>query len=959
MFPTSVLNPSSSSALAFPVYGGKAGSGSTEHLSPAFLRAHRALVLPCVVLLAGLIVSGWLWSWTAELGDREAVENFDAEAADARDALDRRIQLHIELLRGLQAMFHASPEVSRKQFRDYLQSVDVATNYPGVRAIQFARRVTAARKTEFERAVRQDTSLVSSGYPDFQIKPAGIRPEYVVVDYNEPMQGNEAAFGHDQAYEPKRREVMERARDSGQPAASAPITLVQDTSKEPAFVMRVPVYRPGLPRQTLEQRREAFIGQLSGVFRVRDLVRGDLSTSRANLLHVTVRDEGLIGATTSAVSEASESPLFESGTPVVPTRAASPAASYSKTFKLDVAGRQWSLHIARARPNALAQPLPLTILLASLAATGLLFWVLLGLSSQRARAMLLAQQMTAELRDTNARLHSVVDTAVDAIIVVDRHGTIESVNPAALQMLGYRIDQLVGRNVQILVAGPFREQYHNYLTRYLESGDKNFIGVGREVEAVRADGSMFPIEVTVSEMTVDGARKFTAIVRDITERRTAEEKIRRLAHHDALTELPNRTLLQDRLAVALERAKREHGKVGLMFIDLDRFKAVNDSLGHGAGDEILKQVADRLKACVRKSDTVARTGGDEFVVVLPDIRSSDDCGVVARHVLRALAQPCRLGNHDLFVTPSIGISVYPQDGEDASQLMQRADAAMYQAKQNGRNNFQYFTQAMNSRASRQLALENGLRRALDRGEFRLHFQPKVDLASERIVGAEALLRWRHPTLGLIPPAEFIPIAEDTGLIVPIGHWVLRSACAQAHNWRSLKRSEFQMAVNLSPRQFIGEELLRSVADALGDFELEPSALNLEITESMVMHDAEQAIAILQQLKLMGVGIAIDDFGTGHSSLSYLKRFPIDELKIDRSFVGDITTDPNGPPIVSAIVAMAHRLNLRVVAEGVETPQQLEFLRGQACDQAQGYLFGRPAPAEEFDLDGAASAVPAL
>jgi len=435
--------------------------------------------------------------------------------------------------------------------------------------------------------------------------------------------------------------------------------------------------------------------------------------------------------------------------------------------------------------------------------------------------------------------------------------------------------------------------------------------------------------------------------RDITVEKLAEERIRHMAHHDALTDLPNRLLLYDRIGQLVARARRDRRMVAVLFIDLDRFKNVNDSLGHQIGDRLLQSVAERLTACTRESDTVARIGGDEFVVVVPDLNEQQDAGNVAQKVLEALSRPFRIFGHEVHITPSVGICAYPRDGEDVETLMRNADTAMYHAKGMGRNNYQFFTVEMNAAAQHRLALENDLRRALERSELTLHYQPQLDLQTGDIIGFEALARWRHPERGMVPPSQFIPVAEETGLIDRLGDWVLEQACAQAVEWQAAGFPHLQVAVNLSAHQFRREEAAESVARVLAQTGLPPARLELEITESVLIQHAEQVLAKFKVLNDMDVQLSLDDFGTGYSSLSYLKRFPIDKLKIDQSFVRDISTDPDDAAIVTAIIAMAHSLGLEVIAEGVETKEQLAFLKLLGCDKAQGYYFSKPLPAEEF------------
>ena len=425
----------------------------------------------------------------------------------------------------------------------------------------------------------------------------------------------------------------------------------------------------------------------------------------------------------------------------------------------------------------------------------------------------------------------------------------------------------------------------------------------------------------------------------------ANEELRHMTLHDGLTRLPNRLLVEDRIGQALAHARRTGDGCAVLFVDLDRFKNVNDSLGHFAGDELLRAVAARLLESVRSEDTVSRLGGDEFVILLKELAAPEDAGVVAAKMVEALNRPFRILNREIFITPSVGISLFPQHGQEAQALITSADAAMYCAKRAGRNNIQVSAEHGEQRVPKRLELESDLRRGLERGEFVLHYQPKIDLSTGAMCGMEALLRWQHPQRGIVSPGDFIPLAEETGLIVPLGEWVLREACRQSRAWQDRSLPKFRIAVNLSGAQFRQKTLLDFVREALSESGVAPECLEVEITESVVMHNAAEAAAILEALSVMGVHVSIDDFGTGYSSLSYLKRFPIQSLKIDRSFIRDLSVDPGDAAIVRAIIAMAHQLRLKVIAEGVETDSQLQFLRGLGGDQYQGYYCSRPLSAE--------------
>jgi diguanylate cyclase (GGDEF)-like protein len=421
-----------------------------------------------------------------------------------------------------------------------------------------------------------------------------------------------------------------------------------------------------------------------------------------------------------------------------------------------------------------------------------------------------------------------------------------------------------------------------------------------------------------------------------------------VAQHDVLTGLPNRSLLQDRLGQAVAYAARSGYPVWVMMIDLDRFKFVNDSMGHKAGDVLLVTVAARLRSSLRDTDTVARLSGDEFVVILSEHADEPLSIEIVQRVMDSVARPVMLGAKEFFVTCSIGVAVYPSEGTAADGLIEHADIAMYRAKKLGRNNFQFYTPAMNEESLERVRIESALRNALERNEFVLYYQPQVDLASGEIVGMEALIRWNHPELGMVPPSRFIGVAEETGLIVQIGAWVMRAAAAQNKAWHDAGFGRLRVAVNLSARQFGDPALIGGIESVLADTGLDPACLEIELTESLFMSEVTPAVDLLHRMKALGVNLSIDDFGTGYSSLSYLSRFPIDVLKIDRSFVADITDDANDAAIVSSIIALAHNLKLSVIAEGVETAEQLDYLRSQGCDQMQGYYFSRALPAAEFE-----------
>ena len=444
------------------------------------------------------------------------------------------------------------------------------------------------------------------------------------------------------------------------------------------------------------------------------------------------------------------------------------------------------------------------------------------------------------------------------------------------------------------------------------------------------------------------------VIRNISEDLSTEAQLREhrerlyhLVHHDALTNLPNRMLLQDRLSRMMMKAKRNNTYVAILFLDLDRFKKINETLGHDVGDKLLLEVSKRLENCVRKSDTVARLGGDEFGIILDDLRDVKFVAVVARKILQALSKPILIQEYELYATSSIGISLYPDDGEEEDELLRCADTALYRAKDAGKNNYQYYTSDMNTRAFEFLLMESGLRKALDNDELVVFYQPLINLENNKLTGMEALLRWQHPEKGMISPGDFIPLAEETGLIEPIGEWVLRAACIQNKKWQDAGYPPVKVSVNMSARQFSKKNVVEMIDNILKEIDLSPEYLGIEITESVIMQDVKSTISKLKKMNEMGISLSIDDFGTGYSSLSYLKLFPIDNLKIDRSFVFNITSDSTDAAIAASVILLAHSMNLKVVAEGVETKEQLEVLRQQGCDIVQGFLFSKPIAAEEF------------
>jgi two-component system NtrC family sensor kinase len=551
------------------------------------------------------------------------------------------------------------------------------------------------------------------------------------------------------------------------------------------------------------------------------------------------------------------------------------------------------------------------------------------------------------------KLGQAMEQSPASIMITDSSGKIEYINPKFTQLTGYLLEEVFGKSPAILNTGHTSPEEYRHLWETLLNGREwhgEFLNKKKNGDFYWESASISPVLDANGRIT-----HFVAVKEDITQRKADKERLQEkdqhlhyLAHHDTLTGLPNRTLFQDRLRHAIGKAGRTQKNIALLLLDLDRFKNINDSLGHNVGDELLRQVAKRIKTCVRETDTVARFGGDEFVIIFEDIEHIEKVAFLAQKLQQALTKATQIGENELYISSSIGISLYPEDGRDVEALLSSADVAMYRAKAKGRNTHAFYTADMNARTHEFLRLESELRRAIDQNQLELHYQPQIDLASRAVVGAEALIRWRNPERGLISPADFIPLAEETGLIVPIGQWVLQTACSQAKRWQDQGYPPISMAVNISGRQFNQPAFVDMLDDIVKNSGLDPRWLELEITESVIMEDVDESIMTLTDLKIHGYHLSIDDFGTGYSSLSYLKRFPISKLKIDQSFVRDIAADENSAAIVSAIIALTKSMDLQIIAEGVETEEQVQFLINKGCFFGQGYLFSRPLPADEFE-----------
>jgi len=886
-------------------------------------------------------------------------------------ALRKGLDEAVEVLTVTNQLFATVRPVTREQFHVF--SAPLLERYPFIMAFNYHRLAGAGERAALEAALQQvvpGTVLTELG--GGKRAPAPQRQRYNVVDYLEPMQGNQAAFGLNVSENRQVMDALGRAAASGRVAATGLLSLAQDATPQSGFELIMPVYRAGAALATPAQRVAAMIGDTAVIIRAGDLVQkvmrgADLESDSGVLLAVYVsaraeRARRVYASPGMDLVEAGPALPERIGTWLVPDY----RARYSKT--LDVAGQPWLFEMHAAPRPFLRDHLGSLLTLVG----GILFTLLMTafvqtLVQRSRRVQLLVNERTADLKLSNQRLiddvlarqrtekalqeseqrfRQLVSMSSDWYWEQDQQLRFTKITGGIAEKGGIPAERLIGKTRWECTPGMDQAEWGQAhiatLTARLPFQDLEYALIDEqgEVRWFCVNG-----EPVFDESGI--FRGYRGTGTDITARKISEQRIHHIAQHDVLTGLPNRSLLQDRLGQAIAYSTRSGHPVWVMLIDLDRFKFVNDSMGHKAGDVLLMTVAARLRSALRDTDTVARLSGDEFVVILTEHHDEHLSADIVQRLMDSVARPVMLGSTEFFVTCSIGVAVYPTDGAPADSLIEHADIAMYRAKKLGRNNFQFYTPAMNEEALERVRIEGALRNALERNEFILHYQPQVDLASGKIVGMEALIRWQHPELGMVAPNRFIGVAEETGLIVPIGAWVMRTACAQNKAWQDAGLGRLRVAVNLSARQFGAANLQDEIKTVLDDTALAPDCLEIELTESLFMSDVGLAVELLHSLKALGVNLSIDDFGTGYSSLSYLSRFPIDVLKIDRSFVADITRDANDAAIVASIVALAHNLKLSVIAEGVETEEQLDYLRRHGCDEVQGYYFSRPLPPQEF------------
>jgi diguanylate cyclase (GGDEF)-like protein/PAS domain S-box-containing protein len=1013
-----------------------------------WLRQQLSVTVPLLSLFTLVVI---VFVLTSAHEAQRLRSDFDNHANHASQKLRAELDRYTISLAAIAGLFTSSQSVTAAEFDRFAGMLIKQT--PGLFAVSWNAVVREDDRGAFEQDMRRQ------GFGGFHLyefdrdgrpAPALPRAEHIVVTYLRYSGPAVGAQGLDISFDADRRAALQRAAQIDTPVATRKLQIIGDLSSVDGVLMMLAV-----------RERGRLLGYATLVLRSSDLLRATRDELQAAGIGLRVIDH----------SDDAPELIVEAG--------AAPDTDHRglrRSTTLRFAERNWELQysLAAARLAAHSSWQAWLVLAGGLLLTALLGVLMLVLIGRNARIARTVHERTGELRASEERFRGLLESAPDAMVIVDSDGRIVLVNSQTEALFGYARAELLGQPVELLMPQRFHAGHSAHRAHYAALQRTRPMGAGQSLYGRRRDGSEFFVEVSLSPLRIGDDRVVTAAVRDVTARKQAEERlnrahsvlaatlesttdgilvvdragrmqhfnrnfvemwnipgivsvggddraaveavlpqirnpqafidridelyaepagesfdlielkdgrvferysrpqevageiagrvwsfrdvtqrqssearIRHLAQHDALTNLPNRTLLSDRLEIAIAGAEHKGHLLGVMLLDIDHFKRINDSLGHEKGDQLLLTVAERLRDCTRHCDTVARLGGDEFVVLLTDIKDRDDIAHVAAQIVRELSLPIRLGSHEISVTPSIGVCTYPADSRDVTGLLKCADMAMYHAKARGRGNWQWYHHDLLRANEEYLSLDSALHHALERQELSLHYQPVVAIDSGRVVGMEALLRWNHPQRGLLLPSSFVAIAEESGLIGPIGEWALHTACRETRLLHERTGEPLMLAVNVSPRQFRQQDLVKLVSTALADSGLPARYLTLEITESLLLVSRDETIAALQQLRALGVSIAIDDFGTGYSSLSYLTRFPVNKLKIDSSFIRDLSDDTRDAAIVSAIIAIARSLQMTVVAEGVETPAQLAYLRERRCDEMQGFLTGEAVPCEAF------------
>jgi diguanylate cyclase (GGDEF)-like protein/PAS domain S-box-containing protein len=897
-----------------------------------------AVAFPMLLLFFSVIA---FYSYSDFKESEEKQLKFLKQTRAYHHTLMRAFHKNIEILESLKSYFNASEAVYRNEFKIVTQTA--IDKHMDIQALEWIPKIDHRQRNAFEGTLPGSGTIRRLDRHGV-LQPAAARKEYYAIQYIEPPETNSPAFGFDITSNPVAGEALFRARDSGQIAATGPLRLVQETEDKVGIALYNPVYRGASMPTDIEQRRAAIIGVVAVIFRIQNLIESELSAIKRQLIAVRLSD----------VTEGNEPQLLFTN---YSHELRNLQHNLNESHIIDIGGRKWRIEYA-ATPGFLAENIAWgvwVVLTSGLMVTALFGTVLLMLTGRTQGMEEEVFKRTAELRnevtqrrDAEIQLRQVLDGAELGFWDWNYQTGKQWVNDRWMEIQGIEQSEIKSEVSEFIerIHPNDREKTVAIINQHIQNDTAYVV----EFRMRHQDGHWLWIQAAGAVVSHDPVTqkplRLCGTLQDITERKEQEERILHQAHFDLLTGLPNRFLALDRLSQLINEARRTKKRVAVLFLDLDDFKKINDTLGHETGDKLLGEAASRLQSVVRDTDTVGRLGGDEFIVLIGGLSEPSLVQHVADALCNKFTEAFAIDNRELVLTASIGISVYPDDGENLSELLRNADTAMYHSKALGRNTYSYFTDEMNQDVSRRLLLEEQMHGALSRGEFRLCYQTKVEISSGRVTGTEALLRWRNPALGDVSPMEFIPIAEQTGLIVNIGKLVVTEALKMLAEWQNMLNHSFSMAVNLSPRQFRDPNLVSFIENTLHQFDIPAKSLELEITEGVLMSGHTYIDDALKALSGLGVRLTMDDFGTGYSSLSYLRSYPFDVIKIDRVFINDLTRNLRDQELVSATIAMAQGLGLEVVAEGVETEAQLAYLSARGCDYGQGYLFSKPVSPEE-------------
>ncbi|MGP4843559.1 bifunctional diguanylate cyclase/phosphodiesterase [Marinobacter sp. 1Y8] len=866
-----------------------------------------------LILLIAIVLTVISWRFSIILVADRTEAHFENQSKQLKTAIEERLLNYEQVLAGSAGLFAVADLVGRDDWRLYVNKLDINRYYPGIQGIGYTARVEGDDVVDFVKRIRDQ------GLPDYLVNPAGIRAEYHPIVFLEPStQRNRRAYGYDAFGDPAHRIAMEAARDTGVATMTGKVVLVQEEvdDEQAGFLMYFPVYEGDTVPQIMAERRGRLRGFVFSAFRMNNLMDGIVGLISPFLdvriydSDVAVKDALMYGSNLGSLDD---------------------NYTFEMSQKVSHGGRTWLLQ-TRTTPAfdyRASDPRPLIVVISGVLISLLLF----AFSLAMIRSRMLAQ--------VNAgRYRAITEGASNITLILNRQGSVKYISPSCETILGIAPDTLPMPELEDQVHPDDWPQLQQCFDHALSEPGKALPVVHARIRD--QNGVWRDMEgAYTAMMNVPGVNGVVVSLRDLTELKAAQTELHRLAFYDPLTGLANRQLFKDRLAHVVRRSKRSGEAAALMFLDLDGFKRINDTLGHDVGDQLLETVAGWLTDCVREEDSVARLGGDEFVVLLSTVAGPDAARTVAEVILRRLCQRVRLGEHEVGITVSIGLAMIPYDSDDPGVLMKYADLAMYRAKESGRNNVQFFTPAMNIQAARRMLQQEELSNALDADCFMLHYQPKFDLAQDKVLGVEAFLRWQHPERGLVSANQFIQLAEESGLIIRLGEMALRQACIQI---QALERAGFEnlrISVNMSTRQVTDPRFIEMFRQVITETGVEPNRLELDLPSALLNEDIEMLQHLLGALHDIGVYLILDNFGAGSCSLAAMQQLPLDAVKIDQVFIRDIPYNASSTDVTSAVIALAHKLHLTVVAEGVETPQQLSFLRSAGCAQAQGNLFSYP------------------